>query len=490
MICERSLGPDYTEYGSTESSPIFSPDLTRLAFYKTRYRFEVWHLVLAATEKSLNAQLIIDGVPSEEFHDVSKPVFTPDSAHVAYLAYEVKGAAWGELVLHEEAKAWLMLDGERASGDLNVAAFQFSPDGQRLVYVAGQTDKQYYLYEDGERLWEHEISGHEPQFNERGDRLAFVRRQAAGLSVVVAALSDGQLQVLSESAPYEKIDAIRFAPASNKVAFFAVDAGRTRVVVGDAVGPDYVGIVDQVLFTADGQHFAYIATVDENTQALLVDHRELTRARSISSLTMAANVPSVLYYARHGKRKTAERDGKPLYEPAPRGWHRFEWYSSTVTALSPNGERIAFVQPLNRWRRAVNVDGKLSRDLDGVTGLRFSDDGEHVLYQARDKKRAMLMLDGVEIDWEPKNYLTFDAEFMPGTGDVVARHVDRASKTWTVTLNGKPAPVSFDTVSNFQRFGPIRIDASSAVRAAGVRDGNYYMVLLAREGAAVEPDCQ
>jgi Tol biopolymer transport system component len=116
---KRELSPR----GLGVSAPIISPDSRAIAY--------------AARRGPGDEVVMMNGEPGPRFGTIlTVPRFSPDGAHVAYLAIE------------DKRQAFEMVDGQKrrsipfTAADNFASHITFSPDGQRIAYVLGDCDKR------------------------------------------------------------------------------------------------------------------------------------------------------------------------------------------------------------------------------------------------------------------------------------------------------------------------------------------------------------
>jgi Tol biopolymer transport system component len=122
VVVDATEGEEYIQV----SRPVFSPDSKRLAYW--------------AICESGRRVVVVDGAKGKEYDDVGIPIFSPDSKRVAYVIENAAG------------KHVVTIDGVEGTpydeiGENNPV---FSPDSKRAAYVAARGEKQLLVVDSVE----------------------------------------------------------------------------------------------------------------------------------------------------------------------------------------------------------------------------------------------------------------------------------------------------------------------------------------------------
>jgi Tol biopolymer transport system component len=221
IVTEENEGTYYERIGS----PVFSPDGRRIAY---------------SAERGSRFFVVLDRVEGDAYEKVTAPTFSPDSQRIAY-------AAW------RDKQAFLIVNGARVDDRsfAEVGDPAFSADGRHLAYKAS-LGKVFSVVLDGVEGPQYDEIGR-PGFSRDG-RLAYAARRK-GIPFIVI---EGAEPLLHPE--YKQVGDPVFSPDGRRVAYWAFDGKKYRVVVDDAPGEpcDQIG---KLVFSPDGRHLAFDAGV-------------------------------------------------------------------------------------------------------------------------------------------------------------------------------------------------------------------------------------
>jgi hypothetical protein len=241
VVVDDVEGARYDSVDIEYDSP-FSPDGAHYAHKATR----------EGGDDSRRSFVVADGKEGKGYDYTDHVVYTPDGAHLLYLAY---GRAQG--------KTFLVRDGEEVAAYDNLpdyGGFRFSPDGKRMFFRLQKLDAgKEAIVVDGRAFHYDEIT--DAEFGPDGRRFVF-KAQRGGVWVMVI---DG-----TESEAYEpdgdergkigwsRDGRLAFSKDGSRVAYVGRKGGKDFVVADGAAGARYDAI-GNLAFTPDGRHVVYTA---------------------------------------------------------------------------------------------------------------------------------------------------------------------------------------------------------------------------------------
>lgn len=258
-VFDGSEGPKYSSVEIGYRSP-FSADGRRYAYAASR----------EAAPDARKSFVVADGREGRHYDYVTHVTFTPDGAHLLYLAYDAarrktflvrdgeEVAAYDHLPdygdirfgpdgrrmffrlrKNEGGKEAVVVDGRVYSYD-EIKDVEFSPDGRRLVFKA-KRGRGWVMVSDGaeSELYEPDGGGRGEVGWSREGRLAFSRE---GGRVAYVGRKGGKEFVVSDGAagaPYDAVANLDFTPDGRHVVYTARRAGKSLVVVDGVEGREY-----------------------------------------------------------------------------------------------------------------------------------------------------------------------------------------------------------------------------------------------------------
>jgi Tol biopolymer transport system component len=293
-------GVEASKYdGIDESSIIFSPDSKHVAY------------VAAEGEKRF---VVADGQPGTRYDllDAASLVYSSDSKRLAYVAG--KGKRQFVVVDGKEGRDYDAIGVAEISGGLHFNRTPiFSPDGKQLAYAAWKGERQLVVL-DGQEGTECGRIDELPIFSSDNTHLAYVAHVSgwAGKTHVVV---DGQA-----GADYDFIDALVFSPDSKRVAYRATDLLRTAsstgpvkdlthgfrsfaVIDGQPSGP--YELVGNPKFSADSKRMGYLAKKAGKSLAVVDGHEGAIYDANYDDLIFSPDSKHVAYIcAKSGSKLT------------------------------------------------------------------------------------------------------------------------------------------------------------------------------------------
>lgn len=307
-----------------------SPDLRHFAF---------------VVEAGAGQQYVVVGGEAQKTYDRVRPrtlTWSPDSQRLAYVA-------------QEGGQQFPVIDGDEGERGQGIERIVFSPDSQRWAYRVKQ-GAEAWVVSDGKKGRAYiEVS---PPYLGEGNRLAYlaVRNNEEAFLVVEGEHAiafprpDLRIEQLVDGA------SLTFSPDARRFAYVSGELNDRYVVIDGLEGEHYLQPGNPV-FSPDSRRIAYVALVTEGS-FVVVDGHELGPYRGISSLV-----------------------------------------------FSPDGERLSYVATIGRWDADTGLvveesfavtDGAEGEHYDRVCNLVSSPDSQQIAYIAERDGKAFAVIDGVE----------------------------------------------------------------------------------------------
>ena len=186
---------------------------------------------------------------------------------------------------------------------------------------------------------------------------------------------------------------INFSPDGRRVAYVAKRGEKFLVVVDGQEGPEYEGLrVGAPNFSPDSRRLAYFAERGGKTLAVIdgVESKPFETSHAIAP-QFSPDSRHVVYVADHGKQMRVVVDGEETLESEYVDEPKF----------SKTGKRMVYTLA-HENEFTVVIDGKKGKAYSGLgNNIEFSDDEQHVLYQADTPKGQVIVVDGVETEPVP-----------------------------------------------------------------------------------------
>lgn len=198
--------------------------------------------------------VVIDGVEGKPYTNVGFVTFSPDSQRVAYIA---------RIVTLGETGRRVVVDGVESGLHTDVRAFTFSGESQHFAYLA-QEGEQWYVYLDGEQIaGPYEWLLNDLTFSPDGEKLSYIsseREFGTERWTVFAHLGKG---LTVEYPDFARPSSLTFSPDGEQFAFLAADPDpnvRDSLVVinGEIIARHPSGTLRALTFSPGGEHLAYL----------------------------------------------------------------------------------------------------------------------------------------------------------------------------------------------------------------------------------------
>jgi Tol biopolymer transport system component len=241
VVFDGKEGPKYHNVETGYDAKPFSPDGQHYAYVALRQ-------VNADTIKYL---AVADGKEGKLYDYVTSVTYTPDGAHLLYLAYDwVRG------------KGFLVRDGEEVASYEQMpdsSGIRFGPDGKRMYFRLRKekggkdgvvVDGRAYLYDDVKNA----------EFSPDGRRFVFKAQRGRGWVMVMDGAESETYEPDGEKGEIEwsRDGRLAFSKEGGRVAYVGRKGGKEFVVVDGAAGTSYDAVAN-LDFTPDGRHVVYTA---------------------------------------------------------------------------------------------------------------------------------------------------------------------------------------------------------------------------------------
>lgn len=334
------------------------------------------------TKGKLSFVVFGDPKKAPTFAWVEKPVFSPDGERIAYVANE-GGQVFGgkEGVNGLSGGRWLVVaDGKKGKLYDEILGPVFDPDGKTAVFVARRVDRGTQTYRCSlVRGAIAEPEGPEarlPVFSPDGRRTARAERDAG---------KNGRWHVTVDGTAGEAFDFVSdpaFRPDGGAVAHLAGSRTKTEGVfdwclVVDGVrkpaGEGVERIPQAPLYSADGKTLAFVGPADMFKVRLTAGDRAGPAFTAVLDPVLSADGKRVAHSAREDADWFVVVDRETRHGP---------YEEAGPAAFSADGARVAYTARTGEvW--SVFVDGKSVGDYDFAGRPTFSGDGTKLAFGAR-----------------------------------------------------------------------------------------------------------
>ena len=197
--------------GAAPASLSVSPDRKRVAYFRKAIDGRKWSLVVDETE-------------GKQFDAVGKmnPLFSPDSQRVAYVA-------------EKKRRQLVVVDGREEKQYNTVGGITFSPDSKHVAYMASAGAERFIVLDGIEQSLRFDgMHASGPTFSPNSQRLGYVAKRGVKWVVVI----DGK-----EGKEYDGAGGLVFGPDSQQWAHFATRGAKSLVVLNGVESAEYDGIL-------------------------------------------------------------------------------------------------------------------------------------------------------------------------------------------------------------------------------------------------------
>jgi Tol biopolymer transport system component len=277
----------------------------------------------------------------------------------------------------------------------------FSNDGYHVAFVMSSEDNKKKVFVDGKSVpvAYDDISKETPIFSQDGHHIAYEAKKDNKWLVV----RDSQ-----EGQNYDSIDSLTFSPDGNRIAYKArkingyikIFYSKTPVpnylhfvVIDNQEGPKYHRIED-LRFSPDGKHLAYVAYRDYDHSIIVVDGEEKgSWYDDILYYIFSPDGKRIAYYARKDNNMLLVVDGQESQK---------YFYDTSILEdckfnFSPDSKHLAYIANRDLFHSVLIVDGQeKGLEYDSVYDFTFSSDGKRMAYAGRKGAENHVVVDGHE----------------------------------------------------------------------------------------------
>ena len=376
---------------------------------------------LSSNERLISKLTTIETSRGKIVNQINSFWLSPDGKRLAYIYNEPVERKPGQMSVNP--KSSIVVDGSRGRQYDNIQWFVFSPDSKRYAYVATKDNKFAVVVDGAEgKSYDYPPFGpdrdHPILFSPDSKHVAYCAMTGPKSYVVVKDSVEGK--------QYDKNDGlltdlpIMFSPDSKTLVYIGSlqEPGKNwgwfkQVVVQNGVEGKRYNQVHSLTFSADSQHFTYLArddTINGPRRYRILDGSE-------SQMFASAIDPAPIRFSLDGKRMlilqgTLTVDGVEIDKRVDQA------------IFSPDSQRIAYVKSID-WNKTyggaaylVGVDGHEEGPYRSMpTNITFSPDSQRIAYVASAsmdayERRLVVVVDGQSgkpYDWGISN-LTFSPD--------------------------------------------------------------------------------
>ena len=353
----------------------------------------------------------INGIPLEFF-------VSPDASKVAWLLDKV--TSWNIILNHETSQEW---------NEVTKGSLVFSPDSQRLAYVA-ERDGKLVVVVDDLHFTGYDAINSKPVFSPDSKHFAFIAQSGRGQTVVVDGKAGPLHEGIGDGDPV-------FSPGSDRLAYTITTPRGAALATVDvkhpgefSSGPWFDGIARGMpVFSPDGRRVAYVAGKAGKFLVVVDEHSgHPYEAIPAGSLGFSPDGRHVAYIGRNPGQKHFLLDGRVT------GRHADIMFASPIFGEAKSGYSYV-AKNADRWIWMVN--GKEQAEINGFQDFEVARDLSRIASIHSQANQTVLMMNGSEVlRYSEITAVGFSQDSMRWA--CAAR--DRISKRGSVVVDGKFGP--------------------------------------------------
>jgi len=497
--------------------PIFSPDSQRIAYiaYVKKRQLVVLdgkegkpyrqiqslffgpnskHILYIAFDKEFKNIAVIDGKEEKPYKRIEKPFFTADGKHYGYVARLSEKTSFFK---EEKFTEIAIIDGKEKVTYPNIIKIDYNVENEQFAFVVKENQfrgKEFVVYnnKEGEKFniiektpyikINKKKKKYFPTFFDDNKKIAYIGINKIGMAsfnyyMVIDHQKEKQYKGIrsvrfspdrrhytygglslkrwklildgKEIGDYKKIpnNGIQFSPNGQKLACITKTEKGYMVVVDGKAGKTYNKINSKDWgFTPDSQHLIYATKMDKKW-IVVVDGREGTPYDKIDTIQVSRKGGHLIYLAKKGKQWIIVLDGK---EQNP--------YNKIGTSC------VIKTKVLNKIKRT---------EFENLN-IKFSPDGQHLAYAARNGKKWTVVMDGQEGEL----FLAVDGlNFSPDSKHLVyTAKID--NNNWVVVVDRKKGDKRYQKIlaTNLREIDIFKFDGPDTYYFVALKNNGIYLV--------------
>jgi len=310
---------------------------------------------------SSNTKLFMKEIPMGKCgdgYDPAKLLLSPDKNRIAYV--KPQGQMTG-----------FVIDGVQQKTYDRVYNLSFSPNSKHFLYVGQKEAKRFIVIDGVEGKPYDSISN--ITLTSDWERIAYVAGQRISRTGAKSDNSEGTI-ITSE-------------PVAEQSRYFEYPGGpSTYRVVLDGQEQGTYNEINNITFSPDGKHLAYVAKIG-SMYCVVLNGTEGEKYHQISHIRFLSHTGEVVYAARRYREWMAvvgDIEGK-----------QYDSFGKDDPVCSFDGKRYAYCAKRgNKWMAIV--DGVEGPQYDAISRVFFSPDSKRVLYAVRQGDKELVVVDGQE----------------------------------------------------------------------------------------------
>lgn len=338
-------------------------------------------------------------VEGEEFmfrRDVSRDII--DKLHICTLPdlYDRDSVRVSEDLYHiaftltgENGQKYLVVDGKQFGPFKKIAtdSIIFSPDGKHVAcHVESEGKKYWDLFLDGKILAGYEAGMSHPSFSPDG-RVFYTAWKIKDKPIVIVG------NQMFDQCDGIAVDSVVFSKKSKAFAFIATKDKKTFAVINGKIGKGYAEISSPIVLSPDGRRSAYTARTIDHKWVVVLDGDEIKGYTSVRGPVFSDDGKHFAFCATNDMGQCIVRDNIP----GP----FYDYFFSHLTSFSPDSQHLVYVG-FKSGKQYVVVDGKPSQPYDVIKEILVSPDSRRICFEVFNIflikiHQGMVVCDGVEI---------------------------------------------------------------------------------------------
>lgn len=467
----------------TQGAIVFSPNGERVAYT----------VILGADRW----QTVIDGKPGPIYDWVAKSiVFSPDSRRVAYQAGIKKRP---EAVEREGGLYHLRLVVDEAEGPLHESiSFSspvFSPDSQRLAYVAKEGDKSVMIVDGRKERAYDKIGMGRPVFSADSRHMGYIAQDGDRWLVVMDGVPGPMQDYIPENSLVFSPDSSRWAYGVRSLVRGTDGNSEVFQVVLDGKAGEPYDAIEAILFSPDSRHVAYKARKNGLWRVVLdgndgIEYPEIMDGwpvyspdSSLLAYWMKTSTEKwTIFIARIAGNKDAGADTSLACPCRGISGGQYDGIVTESAVFSPDSRHLAFVAVSGDEKQVV-VDGNIGERYTEVGGVCFSSDSRRTAYWALRNEKWRVITDsgqsGAEWDGIRGGVVFFGQQSDPNGVQMVYGAAQGDLRR--LIVNGEPVGQAYDKIAT--GFAPLPQGNGFEVIAA--RNNKLYRVKWTSSGESL-----